>query len=626
MNQAAGTQCEGSRRRRWLGFAGSLARGAETAFVRFPIASFAILAMTLLGNLAAAGFYVPDTRSFVWLMAALYGGGAASIFAMLLCEGRGLRKLVAHLLTLVVAVIAFVGIYFGGRAESHLPALTAAITLAIPLAPYLGQRDPHRFWAFGLWTTVGVTLAFLSVLLFVLGLSAILEMISFLFETIIGSQAYEHIYTTAFLLVGPLFAIGRIPHDFDEAIELGLDRMEASVRILIDWVAMPLVLATAFILHLYAAKIAVTATLPKNEIGWIVTFAALFVLTLRIAADPFLPDGAWPARIFARLWAYMLVVPLSLAVLAIAIRIDAEGVTLQRYYLALGFAAAILVVLAQLVPRLSGDTRVMAAIPVLLLGLSAFGPWGAASMVADSQVARLVSEFGVRVPGGEAIVIRAENEDADEQREMRSRIRALADADRLDRLRPYLEPDLAERLQAARRGEPENAASVVMSGLGIAVIPQMSVGRGFGAMRRAEIKIEGFDRAALDRTANAIEGDQADFGPAGGMSDGLSLVLDGEQLVARYGGKSVHFPLKAAIDRLPEELFESSTDQNVAPVLDLTDPDGPRLRLFVRRYIEGMDGDADFLTADVFYRSEDWPASVSSDRTPQGPTEADQNP
>ncbi|WAP69391.1 hypothetical protein [Jiella pelagia] len=125
---------------------------------------------------------LPDERRLVWLLASLYGGAAAAVAATLAAEARGWRRSGSQILALAAAVAAGAALYWGGRADNHLPALTAALTLAIPLAPYVGRGGPGRFWSFALWTAVGVALAFLSVLLFVLGLSAILEMIRFLFE------------------------------------------------------------------------------------------------------------------------------------------------------------------------------------------------------------------------------------------------------------------------------------------------------------------------------------------------------------------------------------------------------------------------------------------------------------
>ena len=585
---------------------GSLARGTETALLRFPVACVGMCLFALFSNMAVAGVEVPDPRRLVWLLAALYGASAAAVATTLAVEARSWRRAPSQALALAVALAAGAALYWGGRADSHLPALTAALTLAIPLAPYGGRGGPGRFWTFALWAGVGVALAFLSVLLFVLGLSAILEMIRFLFEVGLSSSAYEHIYTTAFTLVGPLFAIGRLPRDFHERPELAEDRLVGGVRLLVDWVAAPLALATAAILHLYAAKIGATGTLPKNEIGWIVTFYALLVLALRIVAEPFLAGGALPTRLFARLWHVALIVPLALGALGIGIRIGAEGVTLERYYVALAIVASALVLLVQLAPRWRRDIRAMAAIPVVLLALSAFGPWGASSIVGHSQVARIVAEFGERVPGTETIAVRAGSRRPEAQIRLRSRLFALDAADRLGDLTPYLEPELAERLATALRSEPEQAIALVNEGLGADVSAWAQARpRGFAALKPGEIDSGGYDRVAIARIATADA--STDDASARSAVDGMRFTLEGGDLVAARGEKQDRFALREAIAGLAPELFTADARETVPPIVDLSSQDGRRLRLAIRRLAQGDDGAVTFLEFDACYRLSEWP-------------------
>ncbi|HEY9056247.1 MAG TPA: hypothetical protein VIN77_03770, partial [Aurantimonas sp.] len=293
-------------------FTQSLAEGAGSAALRFPVATLLVVAIAIVSNLAVRNVYLPNEADFVWLLAALYGAAASSVVAAIFAETRRLPVSVRVVSPIAAALIVGLVIWFGPDLGVTAPPLILAATLAVPLAPYIGRHDACRFWVFSLGTIVGVALAFLSVLLFVLGLSAILEMIRFLLDVGLPNDAYEHIYVTAFALIGPLFSLGRIPRDFDETIAItGDDRLIAGVRILVDWVAAPLVLATAIVLHLYAAKILVTGEVPKNEIGWIVATFAFLLLSLRIASDPFIAGGAWPTRLLARIWALALLVPLA---------------------------------------------------------------------------------------------------------------------------------------------------------------------------------------------------------------------------------------------------------------------------------------------------------------------------
>ena len=125
------TKSEDDRPSRWQTVAGrlvaSLARGAETALLRFPVACVGIVLFALFSNMAVAGIELPDERRLVWLLASLYGGAAAAVAATLAAEARGWRRADSQILALAAAMAAGAALYWGGRADNHLPALTAAL-------------------------------------------------------------------------------------------------------------------------------------------------------------------------------------------------------------------------------------------------------------------------------------------------------------------------------------------------------------------------------------------------------------------------------------------------------------------------------------------------------------------
>ncbi|MCB8836687.1 DUF4153 domain-containing protein [Aurantimonas sp. VKM B-3413] len=596
-------------------FSGQLARGAGQAASRFPLAALMIVLIALLSNLAIEDVYVPDEANLAWLLAALYGASASSIVAVVGLEARRAGAMLRLAASAIVAGAVGLATYFGRDFGIFAPPLVVAATFAVPLAPYVLRRDQLRFWTFTLWTVVGAALAFLSVLLFVLGLSAILEMIRFLFEVGLSSRAYEHIFVTAFTLVGPLFALGRIPAEFDETVATdGSDRLVAGLRILLVWIAAPLALATAVVLHLYAAKIALTGHLPKNEIGWIGTFYAFLVLSLRISGEPFLRDRGPAIRLFSRVWAGILVLPLLLLALAIGARLGSEGVTLARYFVALAAIAAALVLAAQLLPRGRSDVRVMAGVPVLLLALSSFGPWGAAATVGRSQSARLIAEYATRVPGSEMIRLRNTKRSDAAHAQIRSRLAALDDAGELDRILPYLEPELATRVAMAEERRPDDAMDVLVGGLGLVHVATASTARGFTALRQPVVDIAGFDRATMEQVviASTLQTDASAMETEAGQ---VALRFSDEELVAAIGGVEDRFPIVEGVGGLSETIFSGDPASTSAPVLDLTSPSGRHVRLAIRQLVQQAPGGAILsATLSFYFRSAEWsPAGPPAD-------------
>lgn len=592
-------------------FTQSLAEGAGSAAIRFPVATLLVVVIAIVSNLAVRNVYLPNEADFVWLVVALYGAAASSVVAAIFAEARRLPVTVRVVSSISAALLVGLVIWFGPDLGVTAPPLILAATLAVPLAPYLGRHDARRFWVFTLWTIVGAALAFLSVLLFVLGLSAILEMIRFLLDVGLPNDAYEHIYVTAFALVGPLFSLGRIPRDFDEAMPVpGDDRLIAGVRILVDWVAAPLVLATAIVLHLYAAKILITGELPTNEIGWIVSLFAFLLLSLRIVSDPFIAGGAWPTRLFARIWALALLVPLSFLIYAVSLRIAAEGVTLERYYLALAAAAAVIVIALEAVPRARGDIRWMAAVPITLLALSSFGPWGAASTVGRSQTSLIVTDFG----WSDEVVgagIPAADRPANVRARLRSRLYALEEAGELDRILPFLDPEAAARYAEAKRGSPGTEIDRVFAELGLAAPSPLSEFRSFAANAGVAVDLAGFDRALLERAVAVVEDDGGASRGASTRPGDVALAISGSDLTIRIGAVEDHVDLAAAIAALPETVFATDPDRLAPPVVDVTSASGRRIRLALRQL--SLSGDTNAIlsaTLALYYRADDWPAEA----------------
>ncbi|MEF2550054.1 DUF4153 domain-containing protein [Aurantimonas sp. A2-1-M11] len=578
-------------------FSRSLAEGAGIAAVRFPLATLLILAIAILSNLALRGVYPVAEDDLAWLLAAFYGAAASSVGMTLAMEARGASATARHGGSLLVGLVVGLGIWFGPSLSVFPPPLIAAATFAVPLAGFVGLRDSERFWVFTFWTGIGASLAFVSVLLFVLGLSAILEMIRYLFDVGLPSDAYEHIFATAFALVGPLFALGRIPRSFDETMPTGPDeRLVSGLRILFDWVAVPLVLATALVLHLYAAKILVTGEVPKGEIGWIVTFFALFVLTLRIAVDPFRSGAAAATRLFTRFFAFAILVPLALLAYAIWLRIGAQGFTLERYYLLLGALAAALVVALQLPRPTRGDLRWMAAVPILLLAVSAFGPWGAYDTVGRSQAGRIIDRFVEDGAGGRRLTgaDRLERYAA----ELRSRLYVLDEVDQLDRLAGLLPSDILEDNTADRLSRI--FAALELSGpVGVQEL------RSFTANAPTTLDMAGFDRIILERAVGAAEPAVSDDRPL--TADQPALRLEGGDLLLRIGAAEDRFDLGGAVDALPETVFSTLPDQLPMQIVDLTGANGRTVRLALRQIVrDRADGTILSTLMSVSYRTAEW--------------------
>ncbi|WAJ31118.1 DUF4153 domain-containing protein [Antarcticirhabdus aurantiaca] len=585
---------------RWLG------RGARIAASRFPAAAAAIVAIAVLSNLAVENATGLDESDLAWLIAALFSGAAASVCAALVAESRNASAVATQGASVVAGVAVGLAVWFGNALGIFAPAFIAGLIILVPIAPFAPRagRADLAFWSFTLWSLTGSALAFVSVLLFVLGVSAILEMVRFLLEVGLSSDAYEHIFVTAFTLVGPLFALGQIPRLSDhEDVVVTNDRLLVGVRVLFDWVATPLALATALVLHLYAAKIALQGALPNNEIGWIVTFYAFLLLGLRMAIAPYVPLGAWATRFLARFWWALLIVPLALLAVAVSLRVGAEGWTAERYYLALGGLAAGAAILLQAVPRLRGSIVAIGLVPALLLLLSSAGPLGVEAVVARSQSGIIVERFAEdgRLMAGSRLAPEAAEE-------FRSRLRALDEVGGLDALAGYADtPELAAALDRSSWTSEDDALKSLTDALGLGYGgPIMPADLTLSASIPAVIDTSGFDRLAISLYATPVDpaprpttGD-----PPQVAREPVLLSLDTTDLVVRIGAAADRFDLGAALRNLPDAAF-SGMD---ALTVEIAGRGGRRqLRLIITYLTMPADRRAVHqLTATVLYRAGEW--------------------
>jgi Domain of unknown function (DUF4153) len=369
---------------------------------RFPVAVLAAVMLCAyllyhLGPLFFEGSVFQTT-----LTAAFFAGGAGHLFA----EGCKVSHVVNVAIAAACGFFAASLFHFGGWFHAAPLFFFGGIVLALMIAPFLHPDVKQgTVWLFNVRLALAFGLAIVIGTVFGLGFSAVVEGLNFLFNAGFGRQAHERIWTVATLSVGPLYGLSLVPKDIEEEINLAAHQgslLERGVSMLVNYVMVPLALVYALILHAYAAKIAFLQSLPKGEIGLIVSLFAVGGTVTWLIGWPWREKGTVLLRWFMRGWFWLLPVPAVLLAIAIWRRVTDYGVTPDRYGIAL-VAVWTAFVFAYLVWRRNrADMRmILGAAAVLLLGGS-FGPQGAFSTTSLSQVARLqmvLEESGVLKDG-----------------------------------------------------------------------------------------------------------------------------------------------------------------------------------------------------------------------------------
>ncbi len=371
----------------WRDVVADMVEGTKRATERFPVTSLLLFLLALQANMEVGEWwFVHLVRPYGY---PLYCAVVAAFALELWAEAGQRSPLVSSVSAATAGVAAFSLVHWSATFRLYDPAFVVGLAGLALVAPYLWRGTSAAFWLFAVRACFAFLLTILALLLFAGGLSAILASLTYLFGIQIPEEVYGHVWATASLFAAPLFGLGQLPRDFDDEMEgEALAYVERSMQALGDYVAAPLLIVYAVLLHLYAAMIFVTGVWPEGQVGWLVLGFGICLFAALMVIHPFLTIARPPTRLLLRVWPLALPVPLSLLFLAAMERIGAYGVTPERYLLVLFGVVSAMLTIAQVFPRLRGDIRLIAALPVLALLATSFGPQGATEVSVRSQVDR----------------------------------------------------------------------------------------------------------------------------------------------------------------------------------------------------------------------------------------------
>lgn len=361
---------------------------------RFPACVLSALALCIVFNLEAGDVFSFDRDELARISfagaAAFLAGGAAHLFAL----GRAWASGRSALLALAAAGLAALLCYFYTSTGGHFLFVLPALTLALMVAAYLRPgASEEALWLFNARLGMAIALAIVITVIFGGGLSAILASLEYLFEFDIHHSLYEHTWVTAATLVGPVYGLSLMPADLDEKLVLddqpGL--LDRGISVLINYVMVPIASVYVVILHLYAAKIALTFELPKGQIGIMVLLFGLGGTATYLIARPWAGRGTRLLRWFLGSWFWFTIVPAALLAIAVWQRVADYGITPDRYGLVLIGIWLIAMAAYLAARRMRADSRVILASLGVLLLIGSFGPWGARDLSIASQMERLVT-------------------------------------------------------------------------------------------------------------------------------------------------------------------------------------------------------------------------------------------
>ncbi len=258
--------------------------------------------------------------------------------------------------------------------------------LLVAVTPVAAAAGARAFWQFNRLLFERAVLASVYALILFLGLALAMVALTRLFGVQIDNDRYPQLFAVLALLFHPWFFLSGVPRDW-EALEQST-AYPVGLKILAQYILVPLVTVYLAILLAYLAKVAVSQQWPSGWIGYLVsgvsvagTFALVLVHPIRERAEERWVNG------YARWFFLGLIPPLLMALLAVGKRISQYGVTEPRYVL-LVLALWLLGVALYYTGFRSRSIRPIPVSLAVVVLATTFGPWGMFATAKRSQAGR----------------------------------------------------------------------------------------------------------------------------------------------------------------------------------------------------------------------------------------------
>jgi hypothetical protein len=362
----------------------NLAPNIVTAIRRFPIPVLCSLLFCLVTTVPIFKALWPESRIHSALLSLLFCGCFWFIALKLYAESHGWS--IKRYYAMGTAGFALLAWLFG---QSHDPLSQvwfagSALFLSIFIAPFLNKRaTTMQIWTYNYRLWLHILFTILAAVVLYVGILTISASIDSLFG-LRTSAVYLYGFFVIATFFSPILAMTGIPVNFNEEER----DCPKDIRIILPYIAIPLLCFYAIILYVYTAQILVNWNLPKGGVAYMVSAFGCIGIIAYLASYP-LHQNSGIINLFARYFFKILFVPLALLAVSIGQRIDEYGITEQRYTIVLCLIWLVLSAVTTLIQSRDKAPKIIFASIVLLLLAASFGPWGASNVSANSQLHRL---------------------------------------------------------------------------------------------------------------------------------------------------------------------------------------------------------------------------------------------
>ncbi len=251
---------------------------------------------------------------------------------------------------------------------------------------YLPNCDDFEFFVIRVFTRFFTTILY-SLILY-LGLAAIL----FTIDQLLGVNIKSELYYYTFLVDAGIFA----PSFFLVGIKakneiLTIKEYSHLIMVLVIYIIMPLISAYTIILYIYFGKIIIMRQWPEGLVSHLVIWYSAITAAVLFFISPLLHEKTWPRR-FMKYFPKVILPLIAMMFISIGIRINAYGVTENRYFVvALGIWVFLVMIYFSTTKKLRNIILPISLAAITII--SVFGPFSSYSISKYSQNKRLNKIF-----------------------------------------------------------------------------------------------------------------------------------------------------------------------------------------------------------------------------------------
>lgn len=374
-------------------FAKNISSGIKNSIKRFPVSiALSLCCAILLIYISELGYDAnPDIRENLMKLVRIFALGIPlSLCIKLFFERLKEYKRITIFLTYIGGAILLMLYYLFLLNDFKMVSMTRyfSVTLILYLTflfiPYISKKDNFELYVIKVFTSFFTTFIY-SIVLY-LGLCAILFTVNKLLGINVEYQIYYYTWLIVSLVFAPCFFLAGVPY---KNRAFTLRDYPKLLKILILYIIIPLITIYTAILYIYFIKIIITWKWPQGLVSHLVLWYSVITAAVLFFIYPFIENNSW-AKTLMKVFPKVLIPLIVMMFFSIGIRINAYGVTENRYYVVILGLWVFLIMLYFSICKKFKNIILPMSLAIIIL-ISTFGPFSSYSISKYSQNKRFTN-------------------------------------------------------------------------------------------------------------------------------------------------------------------------------------------------------------------------------------------